>query len=75
MSTLQIRNVPDSVHRTVKARAASEGMSVSEYLLREVKQIALLPTITELSRTIEEQGRVSWDADVVAILHDARASR
>lgn len=45
---IQIRNVPDDVHRMVKARAARAGMSLSEYLLREVRASAEKPTIEEL---------------------------
>ena len=41
---VQIRNMPDKLHRTLKARAAQAGMSLSEYLLRELKKSAELPT-------------------------------
>jgi antitoxin FitA len=40
---IQLRNVPDSLHRTLKARAAMVGMSLSDYLLREIKEIAERP--------------------------------
>ncbi|HVY14854.1 MAG TPA: hypothetical protein VHB27_06485 [Rhodopila sp.] len=45
---IQIRNVPDSLHRQLKARAAMAGMSLSDYLLNEVRQIAEHPTLHEL---------------------------
>jgi hypothetical protein len=48
MSNIQIRNVPDDIHRKLKARAASMGMSLSDYLLHEVEQIAKLPTQQEM---------------------------
>ena len=41
---IQIRNVPDAVHRKVKARAAEAGMTLSDYLLAEVERISSLPT-------------------------------
>ena len=45
MSTMiQIRNVPDAVHRRLKAQAALEGLSLSEYLLREVR-LSLYPAL------------------------------
>ena len=44
---IQLRNVPDALHRTLKARAAMEGMSLSDYLLSEIKEIAERPTLTE----------------------------
>jgi plasmid stability protein len=35
---IQIRNVPDALHRRLKSRAARAGMSVSDYLLSEIRQ-------------------------------------
>jgi plasmid stability protein len=48
MKTLQIRNVPDSVHRTLKSRAALAGMSLSEYALAELRRAAERPTRDEI---------------------------
>lgn len=45
---IQIRNVPDALHRQLKSRAAMAGMSLSDYLLNEVSQIAERPTPQEL---------------------------
>lgn len=45
---IQIRNVPDEVHREVKARAARAGMSLSDYLLREVERVVSLPPVEEV---------------------------
>ena len=45
---IQMRNVPDAVHRTLKARAAMAGMSLSDYLVAEVRRIAERPTLAEL---------------------------
>lgn len=47
MGHIQIRNVPDDVHRKLKARAAEAGMTLSDYLLAEVRQLAELPTLEE----------------------------
>jgi plasmid stability protein len=44
---IQIRNVPDALHRRLKARAAVAGMSLSDYLLQEIRQVAVLPTPEE----------------------------
>ena len=44
---IQIRNVPDDLHRRLKARAAMEGMSLSDYLLSEVRSLAEHPTLRE----------------------------
>jgi len=48
MKLLQIRNVPDDVHRTLKSRAALAGMSLSEYALAELKRSAERPTREEI---------------------------
>lgn len=45
---IQIRNVPDTVHRRLKARAAMAGMSLSEYLLNEIRIVAERPTLEEM---------------------------
>jgi predicted nucleic acid-binding protein len=45
---IQLRNVPDELHRLLKARAALEGMSLSEYLLAEIRRSAERPTLHEL---------------------------
>ena len=45
---IQIRNVPDDLHRRLKAHAAMAGMSLSDYLLGEVRRLADRPTVEEL---------------------------
>jgi plasmid stability protein len=45
---IQIRNVPDALHRRLKSRAALAGMSLSDYLLSEIRQVAERPTVDEL---------------------------
>ena len=52
MGMIQIRNVPDDVHRALKARAASMGLSLSEYLNHELSMLAALPRIEEVTRRI-----------------------
>ena len=54
MSTMiQIRNVPDALHRRLKARAALAGMSLSDYLLAEVRRVADQPTLAEMRARLE----------------------
>lgn len=49
MSTMiQIRHVPDPVHRRLKARAAKQGKTLSGYLLEEIERLANKPTIEEM---------------------------
>ena len=45
---IQIRNVPDDLHRTLQVRAAQAGKSLSDYLLSEVRKVAERPSRTEL---------------------------
>lgn len=52
---VQIRNVPDALHRRLKSRAALAGMSLSDYLLAEIRQVAERPTLDELRARL--QGR------------------
>jgi plasmid stability protein len=48
MKSIQIRNVPDDVHRTLASRAALAGMSLSEYALSELTRSAERPTRQEI---------------------------
>lgn len=45
---IQIRNVPEPVHRRLKSQAALAGMSLSDYLMAEIKAVAERPTMEEL---------------------------
>ena len=58
MKLLQIRNVPDEVHRTLKSRAALAGMSLSEYALAELRRGAERPTRDEILTKIK-RGRAA----------------
>jgi antitoxin FitA len=56
MSTMiQIRNVPDDLHRKLKARAAMEGMSLSDYLLSGIRSMAERPTLQEIRERLSKQ--------------------
>jgi plasmid stability protein len=55
---IQIRNVPEHLHRTLKARAAQAGMTLSDYLLVELEQLAKRPTPEELLARIAGRGDV-----------------
>jgi plasmid stability protein len=54
---IQIRNVPDELHREVKARAARAGMSLSDYLLREVERTVATPPVDVVLARIAARGR------------------
>jgi plasmid stability protein len=44
---IQIRDVPEQIHRTLKSRAAREGMSLSDFIKRELEHSAQRPTMQE----------------------------
>jgi len=51
---IQIRNVPDALHRRLKSRAALEGKSLSDYLLTELRRVAEQPTVEELRQRLAQ---------------------
>jgi plasmid stability protein len=72
---IQIRNVPDALHRKLKSRAAVAGMSLSDYLLNEIRQVAEQPTPDELRARLasREQVRLSESpAEAVRAERDGR---
>jgi plasmid stability protein len=74
MKNLQIRNVPDDVHRLLKARAAMEGRSLSEYALTELRRSLERPSRQELLARVRERGPAE-EVDVVEVLRKERDAR
>lgn len=75
MKMLQIRNVPDDVHRRLKARAATEGRSLSELALAELTRSLERPTRRELIERIQARERTvvsQSPAEAVRAERDAR---
>ena len=54
-SMIQIRNVPDALHRKLKSRAALKGISLSNYLLAELRRMAERPTLAELRERLQRR--------------------
>ena len=52
---IQIRNVPEMLHRELKSRAALAGMSLSEYLLDEIRRVAERPTLDQLRARLQQR--------------------
>jgi len=76
MAHIQIRNVPDALHRRLKSRAAQAGMSLSEYLLAEVRRSAETPTMEEF--VVRARGRKltspeESSAEIIRRLRDGRS--
>jgi plasmid stability protein len=70
--TIQIRDVPDEVHRTLRARAAAAGQSLSAYLLAELTRVAERPPVADvLARAAARSGGARID-DIVAAVRSGR---
>ena len=72
---IQIRNVPDAVHRRLKARAASEGLSLSEYLLREVTRVAEAPSDDELWTRLRSRRAIEPTTPISRMVRETRDER
>jgi plasmid stability protein len=69
-----IRNVPDAVHRRIKARAAEAGMSLSDYLLAEIRRAAALPTRDEILARLHSRTRVKLRTAAAEVIRAERDS-
>ena len=72
---IQIRNVPDELHRKLKARAALEGKSLSDYLLAEVRRSAERPTLAEMTERLAKRSPVRLPVSTASVIREARDSR
>jgi len=76
MSTMiQIRHVPDPLHRRLKARAALEGKSLSDYLLREIKRVAERPTLEEMMERLSRLSPVNPRVSPAQVIREERDGR
>ncbi|HEY8057068.1 MAG TPA: hypothetical protein VIE13_14280 [Terriglobales bacterium] len=71
---VQIRNVPREFHRRLKARAAMEGMSMSDYAMRELRKSLEVPTRQEILERLQAGPRVHLKLNTVDILRQDRES-
>jgi plasmid stability protein len=72
---IQLRNVPDALHRTLKARAAMAGMSLSDYLLAEIREIAERPTLADFRERLHQRKRVAAQLDTARLVREERENR
>ncbi len=72
---IQLRNVPDSLHRTLKARAAMAGMSLSDYLISEIREISERPTLAEMRERLHQREPISIPLDTARFVREERDSR
>jgi plasmid stability protein len=72
---VQIRNVPDDLHRLLKSRAALAGRSLSDYLLDELRQAAARPTRQELLERLRSREPVRFAVSPAEMIRAERAER
>ena len=72
---VQIRNVPEALHRQLKSRAALAGMSLSDYLLNEIRQAADRPTLDELRARLRSSSETTLSPSPAEAVRAERDSR
>ena len=71
---VQIRNVPDALHRKLKVRAADSGQTLSDYLLAELERLAARPTRDEMLTRIHSRKRVTLKTPGAVVIREERES-
>ena len=71
---VQIRNVPDTLHRKLKARAAESGQTLSDYLLAEIERLASRPTRQEMLARLHGRKKVTLKTPAAALIRQERES-
>jgi antitoxin FitA len=71
---IQIRNVPDALHRKLKGRAADAGQTLSDYLLAELERVAARPTRDEMLSRLHSRRRVTLKTAASTVIREERES-
>lgn len=72
---IQVRGVPDEVHRTLKIRAAASGMSLSDYVKRDLEIAASRPALEEIDARVRDRGRSGLRTEtILSALREQRDS-
>jgi plasmid stability protein len=74
MAHIQIRNVPPELHRKLKARAAEQGLTLSDYVLRQVERSAEVPSLEEAVRRIRSRKHVRLKTRPADLIREDRES-
>lgn len=72
MPHLQVRNVPEALHRALKAKAAIEGSSLSNFVLAELERVALRPTPRELRERLRQRAAVRLNPPPAEVIRERR---
>ncbi len=73
VANVQVRDVPEDVHRRLKAQAAMAGQSLNEFLLARMADIARTPSVAELAERIRRRGRYEGPSSAELIRSDRDA--
>ena len=71
---VQIRNVPDTLHRKLKGRASDAGQTLSDYLLAELERLAVRPTRNEMLATLHGRKRATLKTPASVVIREERES-
>jgi hypothetical protein len=72
---IQVRNVPEEVHRTLKARAAREGMNLSDFIKRELERVAERPSMREWLDRVHQAKPIPTKRPAAEVIRELRDSR
>lgn len=72
---IQIRDVPESVHGTLKSRAAREGMSLSDFIKKELEHVAERPTMKEWLERTQQAKPIRTRRAPVQVIRELRDER
>lgn len=73
--SLQVRDVPDEIHAELRSRAAGLGMSLSDYVLGVLEEVASRPPVAEVLRRAGERSGGATKEDIVAVIRRGRDAR
>jgi plasmid stability protein len=71
---IQIRNVPDALHRKLKVRAAESGQTLSDYILVELERLSVRPTRDEMLARLHRRSRVTLKTSAAVVIREERES-
>lgn len=71
---VQIRNVPETLHRKLKVRAANSGQTLSDYLLAELERLVARPTRDEMLTRVHSRKRVTLKTPAAVVIREERES-
>jgi antitoxin FitA len=69
---IQIRNVPDGLYRRLKSKATSQGLSLSDFLRREIERLPEQPTPKAWPKRLATRTRVTYRVSPAQILREQR---